>query len=797
MKKCYEVKGMSCAICKNTIEKNLNKLDGVAKCQVNLLENDMIIEYDENKLSENELATTVDKLGYELVTGNKRAIDYTKVKLIISIILVIFLMYLSMGHMLGLPALTHDQFTLGILELITATLIYCLEFHYFISGIKSILHLNPNMDSLVALSTSVSYLYSLYAIFKVSSGDMSFHYYFETGAMILVIVSIGKYIEGLNKEKTTKAIKLLATLRPMEATVIKDGKSEIVKIDELKVGDIILVKAGEAIAQDGVIIEGNANIDESMLTGESMPIAKKSGDEVIGGTIDMNGSIKVEVTRSNEDSILSHIIEMTKQATLDKIPIQRFADRVSSFFVPGVILIAFITFAIWYIITNNFELAMNFGMSVLVISCPCALGLATPSAIMVATGVAAKNGILIRKSDVLEIAHDLKTIVLDKTGTITENKPKIIKTITLDSDFEKVIVGLEKHSAHPIAKAVLSDLPDYDLKVDEFKEISSKGIYAKKGQDIYLAGNRKLMADYNIHYSSELINEAIDNKYSYILVAKNNKILGVIYIADIIKPTSIEAIKELKDMHIKVIMCTGDNEVIAKNIAKKAGVDEYLYEVRPEDKYAIIEKCKQEGLVAMVGDGINDAIALSGADVSFAIGAGSDIAYESSDLILMKNDLSDIPFMIRLSHKTMRIIKQNLFWALFYNSIFIPVAAGVFYLPFGISLNPMIGAFSMSISSIIVLSNALRIRKMHKNSNYKIPVNTNVKKEEEKMTRVVHVEGMMCNHCVMHVKKALENLGLEAEVSLDEKKATIKGEASKEEIQKAIEDAGYEFKGIE
>lgn len=785
MKKDLEVKGMSCAICKMTIEKNLNKLEGVNKCEVNLLENDMIIDYDENKIKLEDIADTVDKLGYELVIDDhNKKIDYSKLKLIISVLLIIFLMYVAMGHMLNLPLLTHDLFVTGIIELVIATIIYILEGKYFTSGLRSILHLNPNMDSLVAMSTLVSYLYSVYAIYKVMMGDTSFHYYFETGAMILVIVSIGKYIEGLNKEKTTKAIRMLANLRPMSATKLIDGKEVVVAIDDLKVGDIIIAKAGEAIAQDGVIIEGLTSIDESMLTGESMPVNKGVDQNVIGGTINLSGAIKIRVTRSKDDSVLNKIIALTKEATMKKIPIQRFADKVSSFFVPGVILIALITFIIWFIFSNNFELSMNFALSVLVISCPCALGLATPSAIMVANGVSAKNGILIRHSEVLEIAHDIRTVIMDKTGTITANKPKIIKEIKLDKDFAKVIYNLEKNSKHPIAKAILEKYQDIDMSFDSFKEISGRGIKAIKAQDTYLAGNEKLMEENGIIVTPDLLKEAKEKAYSYVLVAKNRELLGLVYIADVIKDESIEAVKELKELGVKSVMCTGDNKIIAQNIADRVKIDEYYSEVKPEDKYKIIKDHQKTGLVAMVGDGINDAIALSGADVSFAIAEGSDIAYESSDLILMKNDLRDIPFMMRLSSFTMRVIKENLFWALFYNVIFIPLAAGVFYPAFGIMLNPMIGAFSMSISSIIVLSNALRIRKMHK------------KEEIKAMPRTVKIEGMMCQHCVKHVSDALVKLGLKAEVSLENKCAIVYGDASDEAIKEAVTEAGYEVKEI-
>ena len=749
----------------------------------------MIIDYDEEKISETKIADTVDRLGYELVVDDQKTKkDPYKAKLIVSIGLMIVLMYFSMGHMVGLPFTNISHFTIGIIEVIIASAIYLLEFHYFSSGIKSLLNLNPNMDALVAISTGISYLYSFYALLKAFSGDYSYHYYFETGAMILLIVSIGKHIEGINKEKTTQAIRLLAKLRPKEATVLLNGETTILPIEKLNIGDIILTKAGETIAQDGVIVSGEADVDESMITGESIPVNKKINDEVIGGTIALNGALTIKITKKNEDSILAKIIEMTKAATTEKIPIQRFADKVSAFFVPGVIIISLITFIIWYFISHNPELSMNYALSVLVISCPCALGLATPSAIMVANGVSAKNGILIKNSEVLEIAHSIKTVIMDKTGTITENRPQIIKEVILDPSFIKIISNLESNSNHPIAKAITEHYKNSEkISFDKAEEISGQGIKATIGKDVYLAGNEKLMLAHHVKYDPSMAKAASADHSSYIMVAENQHLLGLLYLSDVIKPASIEAISELKKMGIKTIMCTGDNALIAQKTAAQVGIDEYLAEVRPEDKYAIVEKYKPEGTLAMVGDGINDAIALSAADVSFTVANGSDIAFESSDLVLMKNDLSDIPFLIRLSAATIKIIKQNLFWALFYNAIFIPLAAGALTSRFGLSLNPMIGAFTMSVSSIVVLSNALRIKRIKRN-------NTN--KEETTMTKTIMIEGMMCQHCVKHVKDALEALGLSAEVSLENKQAVVTGNADDEMIIKAISDAGYEVKEI-
>ncbi len=785
MKKNYTVKGMSCAICKNTIEKNLSKLDAVKSCSVNLLENEMAIEYDENKLSENELAKDVKDLGYELLlkdTGKK--VDSTRIRFIASIILMVILMYFSMGHMLHLPYPSLDQFNIALIEMALAIIIYILNFHYFKSGWLSLLHLNPNMDALVALSTSVSFLYSLWATYKISIGDTSFHLYYETGAMILVIVSIGKFIEGENKKKTTDTIRALATLRPMNARLLKNGETITVPIDEVEVGDILVVKAGENIPQDGIVKNGHCLVDESMLTGESLPIEKAPGHKVIGGTINLNGNIEIEVSVADKDSVLNSIIELTKEATQKKIPIERFADRVSAFFVPGVLIISLITFLIWYLSSGHLENSLNFALSVLVISCPCALGLATPSAIMVATGLSAKNGILIKNPAILEIAGKIKNIVLDKTGTITENRVSIVEEKIYDEQMKEVVSSLEANSNHPIAQAIIAKYPEHHLHFSSFNEVSGRGIIAKDDEHQYLAGNVAWLKENGVNVGAEDIRKAQENSWSMIAVALDDKLLGIIYLADVIKPTSVFAIKELQDMGINVTMCTGDNPITAAKIAKEAGIGNYIAEVKPENKYAIIEEKKKSGITAMVGDGINDAIALSSADVSFGIAAGSDIAYASSDVILIKNDLTDIAYLIAIAQKTMRTIKQNLFWALFYNAIFIPLAAGALYPGFGIALNPMIGAFTMSISSIFVLSNALRIR--------------NIKKKGiSYMNKVVKIEGMMCQHCQKRVEDALKKLHLDVRVSLEDKAAYINNcQVDDALIKQSIEDAGYEVKEI-
>ena len=706
MEKTYEVKGMTCVICKGNVEKALKNTEGVIDCKINLLENEAQISFDEKNTSEQELEKAVKNAGYELVTHPNNQIDKDKIIMIISIILMIILMYFSMGHMFGIHIPHYGKY----IQFILSTIIIILNFHYYKSGFLSLRSLRPNMDALVSISSFVSYIYSIYVLFSNKQG---YHLYFETAAMVLVIVGIGKYIEGNNKKKTSKTIRGLATLIPMQANLIKDDIITIIPINNKKKEDIVLIKPGESIPQDGIIISGTTSIDESMITGESLPVNKEKDDEVIGGTVNINGEIKVKITKNSAQTTLSKIISLTKQATMSKIPVEKFADTISNYFVFGVMAISLITFIIWMIVDKDIEKALNFALSVLVISCPCALGLATPAAVMVATGNAARNGVLIKNPEILEIAGDLKYVVLDKTGTLTKNKLEIIDSKQYDEEFIEVLSSLEKRSNHPIAKAINQLYPDGKLEFDNFEQISAKGLLAKKDNDIYYAGNLKLAQEY-CEINKEDIEYAIKNNYSYILVGKNNKPLGIVYLSDVLKESSKDAIACLKRRNINPIMCTGDNDIIAKNIANKLEIDEYLSSVTPQDKNKLINEKKQYGKVAMVGDGVNDAIALSSADVSFAVSNGTDIAYASSDVVLMSNSILDVSFLYDLAKKTMKIIKQNLFWALFYNALFIPLAAGLFYKPFGLSLNPMIGAITMSISSIFVLSNALRINTVKK-----------------------------------------------------------------------------------
>ena len=765
MEKTYEVKGMTCVICKNTVETGIKNLVGVQDCKVNLLENEVTITYDDSQVSIETISKTVSDLGYELVINKKNKIDHTKRRIIISVVLVMMLMYLSMGSMVGVPTFAHSK----LYQLILCSIVIILNINYYKSGFKALFHLKPNMDSLVSLSSFISYLYSI-----IVFNNSNYHLYFETSAMVLVIVSIGKYIEGENKKKTTKTIRGLATLIPMQANLVVDDNVSIIPIDDLKVDDIVEIRPGESVPQDGIVIMGTSSIDESMITGESLPKIKNINDEVIGGTVNISGTIRVKITKRNTQTILSNIISLTKQATMTKIPIERFADSISKYFVYSVIGISLLTFIIWIIIDKDIELALNFSLSVLVISCPCALGLATPSAIMVATGKAAENGVLIKNPEILEISGKLKYIVLDKTGTLTKNKLEIIDIKEYDSDFINVLSSLEKVSNHPIAKTINDKYKDGNLVFDEFEQISAQGLVGKINDDIYFAGNNELASKY-----INLNEVSIDDDYSYVLVGKNDKLLGIVYIADVLKDTSMIAIQSIKNRNITPIMCTGDSEKIANNISKTLQIDEYLSAVTPEDKNNLIIQKHNDGLVAMVGDGVNDAIALSSADVSFTMANATDIAYATSDVVLMSNSINDVPFVIDLSKKTMKVIKQNLFWALFYNAIFIPLAAGLFYKSLSLSLNPIIGAATMCISSIFVLTNALRINSLQK-------------EEINIMNKVVTIEGMMCNNCVKHVQEALTALGADVKVVLEEKKAYLTDTSlTDDQIKLAIEQAGY------
>ncbi|MBR0461225.1 MAG: cadmium-translocating P-type ATPase [Erysipelotrichaceae bacterium] len=775
MEKTYEVEGMTCVICKGNVEKALNRLEGVSKATVNLLENEVTVIFDENVQNEENMAKAVKDAGYTLLVNAQKKVNKDRLILIVSVIVMIVLMYVSMTSM------HHPAHTIYI-QLLLSLFLIILNFHFYNSGFRALFSLSPNMDSLVSISSSVSFIYSLYAMYKIANGDSGYHLYFETAAMILIIVSIGKYIEGNTKAKATKVIRGLATLIPMQANLLKDGKEEIIPIDRLRKNDTVIVRPGESIPQDGIVTKGISSVDESMITGESLPVEKSVDDTVIGGTVNTTGTLEVKITKNAGMTVLSNIINLTKKATTEKIPIERMADRISKYFVFGVIAFASATLIIWLLISRDLELSLNFALSVLVISCPCALGLATPAAIAVAVGNGARYGVLIKKPEILEIMGKMKNIIFDKTGTLTRNSLNVVGEEVLDEDFIEVLCSIEKTSNHPIAKAILNKYGKGNADLDSSVFIAGEGIKAVKGKDVYLAGNSRLLKDIDI--PEKYTDYCKEHNYSYIAVSRNGRLLGLVYLSDVLRDSAKSAIKGLLERKIRPIMCTGDNQIAARRAADILGIEEYLYEVKPEDKNALVEEKKKEGIVGMVGDGVNDSIALSVADVAISVKNATDIASASSDVILMKNDLSDISFLYDLSVKTIRIIKQNLFWALAYNSICIPVAAGLFYKSFGLMLNPMYGAVAMWVSSMFVLGNALRIY--------------NVKKEEIKtMNKTVEIEGMMCKNCERHVKEALEALGLDVRVVLEDKKAYISETSLDDEtIIGAIEDAGYEVKEI-
>jgi len=693
MKKTFEVEGMSCVICKSNVEKALLNLNGVKEVSVNLMDNEVLVDFNEELVNPKDFYNTLKDNGYKLIL-HKTNKDYELLNLIVSSILVIILMYLSMGH-------TQNKYLL----LIISTIIYILNGKYFKSGLKALLSLKPNMDSLVSISALVSYLYSLVILLI---NNPNYHLYFESGSMILLIVSIGKRIEKGSKKKTTKVIRGLSTLIPMNANLYIDNKIKVIKIEEIKKGDTIKVLPGESIPQDGIVLDGISSIDESLITGEAIPQIKKEGDLVIGGSINIDGSLTIKVNKNYTQTALSKIISLTKQASLKKIPIEKITDKISNYFVFSIISISLLTFIIWMIVSNDIELSLYFSLSVLVIACPCALGLATPSAIAVSIGQASKNKILIKNPEILEIMPKLKNIILDKTGTLTENKLEIESIKEYDSSFIKILTSLEKYSTHPIAKAIIEKYSQGDLDFKNIQLIPGEGIVSNE----YIAGNKTLLDKYKIKINEEDLNYATYNNYSFIGLANKKELLGIIYLKDKIKESSIKAIEGFNKRKINSTMATGDNELAAKKLANKLGIKEYKAALLPIEKEELLISKKNNGITAMVGDGINDAICLTRADISISLNSGTDIAMASSDIILIDNDLNKINYLYDLSKKTMKTIKLNLFFALLYNSLCIPIAAGILY-KYGITLKPIYGSIAMSLSSIFVLSNSLRIRSKH------------------------------------------------------------------------------------
>ena len=854
----YIVTGMSCAACSSRVEKAVSKVEGVENCSVSLLTNSMGVEgtaSDEAVIKAVEDAgygaslktshTASDKSGTSQKSGSQgmyasqddmlkdRVTPVLKKRLITSVGFLIVLMYISMGHMMWgwpLPSILEgNHVAMGLIQMLLTIIIRVINQKFFISGFRGLLHKAPNMDTLVALGSGAAFVYSTYALFAMTDAqvrmdmDGVMHYmhefYFESAAMILTLITVGKMLEAHSKGKTTDAIKSLMKLAPKTANIIRDGSELNVPVENVKKGDIFIVRPGENIPVDGIVVEGSSAVNEAALTGESIPVDKSAGDNVSAATLNQSGFLKCEASRVGEDTTLSQIIQMVSDAAATKAPIAKIADRVSGVFVPAVITIALITIAVWLIAGQSVGFALARGISVLVISCPCALGLATPVAIMVGNGMGAKNGMMFKTASSLEETGKIDIVALDKTGTITSGEPKVTDIICADgfgkNDLLENAYSIEMLSEHPLAKAVTGyvkdnkrDIFNKKYNITEFRALAGNGLSGINGEDKITGGSLKFMSN-TVNVPKEMdkkAQELAEQGKTPLLFAKNDKLLGIIAVADVIKEESGQAVKELHDMGVRVVMLTGDNERTAKAIGRQAGVDEVIAGVLPDGKEAVIRKLKESGKVAMVGDGINDAPALTRADIGIAIGAGTDIAIDAADIVLMKSRLTDVSAAIRLSRATLRNIHENLFWAFFYNIIGIPLAAGVWIPLFGWTLNPMFGAAAMSLSSFCVVTNALRLNLFkvydasHDRKRVKKHDNNKNSKGEKNMEKTLNIEGMMCGHCEARVKKALEALAQvdEAVVSHESGTAVVKLNVDVDNavLKETVEAQDYKVTGI-
>lgn len=839
MKKRFDVSGMTCAACQANVQKAVEKL-GVDSVNVNLISESMTVNYDPSKINKEDIIKAVVDIGYGARPKNDTNSENTSLKeaeemstinrLKISFAFLIPLMYISMGEMINLPipgifkGLT-GAVNYAFVQFLLAIPVIFINRKFFISGFKGLTKKAPNMDTLVALGSSAACIFGIFAIMRMSYAqatsdfDTLMHYrhniYFESSATILTLITLGKYFEARSKGETKSSLKNLMELAPKRANIIKDGVEKSVDVSDLVKGDIVLVRPGEAIPVDGIIIEGSSLVDQSAITGESIAVNKGIGDEVISASINKQGSFKFKASRVGEDTTISQIISLVNDANETKAPIARIADKVAAIFVPLVIVIAIATFVIWTLASKNIEFALNLMIAVLVISCPCALGLATPMAIMVATGKSAQLGLLFKNAESLENLHKTNTILLDKTGTITEGKPVVTDVATdLDEkDFLEVAYSIEINSEHPLSSAVVAYAKEKSvrqLEVNNFKAISGLGISGQISDRTYLSGNERLMTENNISlgkYEKLALRYSEEGKTS-MYFSDGEKIIGLIAAQDIPKESSRKAIRELKNLGYELIMLTGDNERTAEAIRKDLAIDKKFAQVLPQDKDKVVRKLQKEGKkVTMVGDGINDAPALARADIGVAIASGTDIAIDSCDVVLIRNSLLDLVESIKLSQMTIKIIKENLFWAFFYNIILIPIAAGFLYPFIGLTLNPMFAALAMSMSSVFVCLNSLRLRsfkannKEEKNNNEEKEVNEKEIKMSELNKMIVKVDGMMCENCAKHVSKALISLaGIEnVDIDLANKEALVDyfGSINEKEISDAINEAGYEYKGIE